>query len=410
MRLFVVSGPEKGRSFPLEHGQPLVVGRGQASDTKINDPFMSRVQCRVTCDGPHALVTDVSGGKTLYAGSPLPTENYRLRMGEEFAAGNSVFRIDQSSPEAETGTVNVVLPKAAGQRKHGSLKDLVGQTFGHFHLDEIAAEGKSGMVFKGTDHEKNRRVAIKVLSPDQTSSDEERERFVRAMRTMLPIRHRNLVALHGAGKNGPYCWAAMEWIEGESLTKVIQRIGIEGMLDWREVWRVAADICFALRKAHEEKIVHRNVMPDNILRRFSDKSCVLGDLMLAKALEGTQAKQLTRAGELIGDVAYMAPERTRDNNDIDGRSDIYGLGATLYALLAGRPPFVADGLAALIHMIRDAAPKPPTEYQLAINGQFEGMVLKMLAKSPSERFESPDMVLAELERVGRYQGLTLPDQ
>lgn len=407
MRLFVVSGPERGRSFPLEHGQTLVVGRGQASDTKINDPYLCRIQCRVVCDGTSALVTDVSGGKTLYAGAPLPEENYRLACGDEFAAGNTVFRIDQSAVEAETGTVNIVVPKPAGKR-YGPLKDLVGQTFGHFSLDEVAAQGKSGMVFKGTDHEKNRRVAIKVLSPDQTSSDEERERFVRAMRTMLPIRHHNLVALHAAGKNGPYCWAAMEWIDGESLTNVIKRIGIEGMLDWREVWKVAADVCFGLEKAHQEKIVHRNVMPDNILRRHSDKSCVLGDLMLAKALEGTQAKQLTRAGELIGEVAYMAPERTRDNNDIDGRSDIYGLGATLYALLAGRPPFVTDSLASLIKLIRDADPKPPKDYQLAINEQFQGMVMKMLAKNPTDRFQDPSAVLAELERVGRYQGLTLP--
>ena len=161
------------------------------------------------------------------------------------------------------------------------------------------------------------------------------------MKTMLPIRHPNIVRLYNAGKKGPVCWAAMEFIEGESLTKVIDRIGIQGMLDWHEVFRLAVQIGRALQEASEHKIIHRNVTPTNILRRTSDKTCLLGDLMLAKGLEGTTAQQITQPGQLIGDLAYMSPERTQPDAVADCRSDLYGLGATLYALLAGavaKPP------------------------------------------------------------------------
>ena len=199
----------------------------------------------------------------------------------------------------------------------------------------------------------------------------------------------------------------MEFVDAESMTEVIQRIGVNDMLDWRDVWKVGVDIASALEKAYEAKVIHRNVTPANILRRKSDKACLLGDLMLAKALEGTLAKQVTSPGRLLGELPYIPPERTRDGQTVDIRSDIYGLGATMYALLAGRPPFEAESTGELIKLIRDAEPVPPKKYQLAIDEQFQGVVLKMLAKRPEDRYANPTLLLDEFERVGRYKGLTI---
>ncbi len=176
------------------------------------------------------------------------------------------------------------------------MHTLIGQSFAHYRLDSLLATGSTGLVFQGTDTQKNEVVAIKVLFPDRTSSEEEKERFIRAMKTMLPIRHPNLIRLINAGKTGPYCWAVMEYVDGENLMQVIQRIGVEGMLDWRDAWRIAMDVTSALHAAYEHKVIHRNVIPKNIIQRKSDKVCLLGDLMLAKALEGTLAKQVTSPG------------------------------------------------------------------------------------------------------------------
>ena len=138
--------------------------------------------------------------------------------------------------------------------KTPALKDLVGHSLAQYRLDKIIAAGNSGFLYKATDTEKNRIAAVKVLSPDRTSTDEERERFVRAMKTMLPIKHPNIVPLWNAGKNGPFCWAAMEYIECESMTEVIHRIGIEGMLDWRDVWRVACTSVELFKKLTKKRL------------------------------------------------------------------------------------------------------------------------------------------------------------
>jgi serine/threonine protein kinase len=403
-KLVIVGGPETGRTFALEDGQTLVVGRGQASDTRINDPHMSRVHCRVQVDGGTTLLLDAGGGGTIVRGEKV--DQHQLTPGDEFQVGNTILRyLLEGAADASTlsgGAAELSGPKAQGVTP---LKDLVGQTFATYRLDKIITAGESGMLFKALDTEKQRPAAVKVLSPEMTSSDDQRERFVRAMKTMMPIRHPNIVRLYHAGKNGPYCWAAMEYVDGESLTQVISRIGIEGMLDWREVWRVAVHIGRALEAAFTEKIIHRNVTPTNILRRNSDKLCLLGDLMLAKALEGTLAKQVTRPGQLIGDGPYMSPERTRDSGLADARSDIYGLGATLYALLTGHAPFESNSLPQLVQQVREAPPVPPKRYQMSINDNFQDLVLKMLAKRPDDRFQNPTVLLHELGRIGTFNGL-----
>jgi serine/threonine protein kinase len=225
------------------------------------------------------------------------------------------------------------------------------------------------------------------------------------MRTMLPIKDPRIVDLYNAGKNGPYCWAAMEYIDGENLSELIERTGIEGMLDWKKVWQIAVDVARALNKGYENKIIHRNVTPANILRRHSDKACLLGDFMLAKALEGTLAQQVTQPGQLLGDIPYMAPERTRANMEVDTRSDLYGLGATCYALLTGRPAVSGDSLVEMLSNVRNETPRAPKSYQLAINDLFEGIVMQLLEKNPDNRLQTPSDLIKELVRIGRYQSL-----
>jgi serine/threonine protein kinase len=248
-------------------------------------------------------------------------------------------------------------------------------------------------------------AAVKVLSPTFTSTDEQRQRFVRAMKTMLPIRSPRILRLYNAGKNGPYCWAAMEYVEGDNLADLIQRIGIDGMLDWKEVWRVAIDVAHALNTGYENKIVHRNVTPKNILRRNSDKACLLGDFMLAKALEGTLAQDVTSPGQILGELSYLAPERTRGDAEIDTRSDMYGLGATCYALLTGRPPVSGTSMVEIIQNVRDEKPEPPKKFQLSVNELFQDLIMTLIDKEPAKRFQTPAKLISELLRIGKFNNL-----
>jgi serine/threonine protein kinase len=181
---------------------------------------------------------------------------------------------------------------------------------------------------------------------------------------------------------------------------------VAGMLDWRYAFKVAVQVGRALEYAHNQQIIHRNVTPTNILLDAPTKEVKIGDLMFAKAMEGSLAQQITRPGEMVGDVTYMSPERTRgQSEDVDGRSDLYGLGATVYALLTGRPPFDGATLVEKVTRIRQAAPEKPTKYQMSVPPQFEGVVLKLLAKRPEQRYQTAGEMLAQLERVAKFQGI-----
>jgi serine/threonine protein kinase len=198
----------------------------------------------------------------------------------------------------------------------------------------------------------------------------------------------------------------MEFVAGENLKQVIDRIGVAGMLDWKQAFRAAVQVGRALAYAHEQGIVHRNVTPTNILLEAATKEVKLGDLMLAKALEGTATEQITRPGELVGDVAYMSPERTRGTTEVDARSDLYGLGATVFALLTGHAPCDGKTLIEKVTRIRQVVPDKPTKFQMSIPPMFEGVVMKLLAKEPKDRYQTAADLVKELERVGKFNGVT----
>jgi serine/threonine protein kinase len=406
-KLVVIAGPDQGRTFDLHDGQTLVIGRGEKTDTRLKDPQISRVHCQLQCqDGRLMLVDSGSTSGTLMGGKRVKEQ--ALKPGDVLQIGGTQLQLQvEGSPEAKTVVVAGAPPKPTAERA-GQLSELVGQSLGHYRVDSIIARGQSGMVFRAHDTREGRDVALKVLWPEFSRNEEEMQRFVRAMKTMLPLRHPNLVALYGAGKTADHCWIAMELVDGESLTNVIQRIGTAGMLDWKNALRVAVHVARALAYADEHQIIHRNIKPSNILIQHGDKQTKLGDLMLAKALEGTLAEQITRPGELVGDVAYMSPERTRGSAGcVDTRSDIYSLGATVYALLTGRPPFDGGSLPETIMKIRQAEPVKPKQFQLSVPDLFEGTVLKMLAKRPDDRFQTAKALASELERVAKFQGMTL---
>jgi pSer/pThr/pTyr-binding forkhead associated (FHA) protein len=412
-QLKVIAGPDNGRVFRLIDGQTLSIGRGEATGTQLRDARVSRVHCQVQVDnGKYELIHASTSGQTLVNGRVVTRQE--LKPGDVIRIGDTELRFLLDTAKSEETLVTSPADLAAAKEAAGSAKAneddlsaLVGKTISHFEIQHEHAKGSTGVVFQARDTQAKQTVALKVLWPAISTNEEEMQRFVRAMKTMLPIRHPNLVAILNAGKTGPYCWIAMEYVEGESLTQVIERIGTAGMLDWRNAFRVAVHIGRGLEEAHKHQIVHRNITPTNILVRTSDKLTKLGDLMLAKALEGTLAVQVTRPGQLIGELAYMAPERTRPADPMDTRSDIYGLGATVYALLTGRPPFEGSSMPDLITKIRQAEPVKPKKFQLSVPDIFEGAVLKMLAKRPEERYQTPSELLAELERVAKYQAITI---
>jgi len=409
LQLYVIAGPDKDRAFALREGAELMLGRGSQSAYQVTDPTVSRSHCQLLCEGEQvtAICKGGSGG-TLINGKKITQQTLKPGDVLQIGATQLRFQLEDAAGATTIGGVQPVsekpVPSGGGVEQ---LETLKSKTIAHYEIGDgpIIGRGSTSIVFHATDTRDQRPVALKVLLPEISQDEDELQRFVRAMKTVLPLRHPHIITLFAAGKTGPYCWAAMEYVAGENLTQVIQRIGVAGMLDWRYAFRVAIQIGQALAYAHGQKIIHRNVTPKNILIDASSKAAKLGDLMKAKAMEGILAKQITRPGELIGDVAYMSPERTRGATDVDGRADIYGLGATVYALLTGRPPFDGATLVEKITRIRKDDPVKPTKFQLSIPSAFEGAVLKMLAKRPEDRFQTAEELVAELERIGKFHGM-----
>jgi len=409
LQLYVIAGPDKDRAFALREGADLMLGRGSQSAYQVTDPTVSRSHCQLLCEGDQVTAICKGGSAgTLVNGKKISKQT--LKPGDVLQVGATQLRFqlgDAAGATTISGVPQPVSEKVIPSGGVEQLEALKSKTIAHYEIGDgpIIGRGSTSIVFHATDTRDQRPVALKVLLPEISQDEEELQRFVRAMKTVMPLRHPHIITLYAAGKTGPYCWAAMEYVAGENLTQVIQRIGVAGMLDWRYAFRVAMQLGQALAYAHGQKIIHRNVTPKNILIDAASKAAKLGDLMKAKAMEGILAKQITRPGELIGDVAYMSPERTRGATDVDGRADIYGLGATVYALLTGRPPFDGATLVEKITRIRKDEPVKPTKFQLSIPSAFEGAVLKMLAKRPEDRFQTAEELVAELERIGKFHGM-----
>ncbi len=406
LQFHIIAGPDAGRTYTVHAGNEMMLGRGQHSYYRLTDPRVSRAHCQVLLEGDEVSVVCLGGsGGTKVNGKAV--QKQKLKLGDVVQVGDTQLRLQMGdfplSEAVAEMTTTAGAPKAAPDPE--KLETLVGTTLARFDIGPVIGKGTTAMVFCANDTENDRPVALKVLLPEFSKNEEDLRRFVRAMQTMMPLKHPNLVRLYGAGKTGPYCWVAMEYIAGENLKQLIDRMGVVGMLDWKNVFKVAVQVARALEYAHGQNIIHRNVTPTNILRDATTKDVKLGDLMLAKALEGSFAQPITRPGELVGDVAYMSPERTRGTTDIDHRSDLYGLGATLYALLTGHAPFEGANLVEKITKIRQEPPVKPSKFQLAIPHPFEQIIMKLLEKRPEDRYASAAELLRDLERVGKVQGI-----
>jgi len=308
-----------------------------------------------------------------------------------------------SAPSTALGPPPLSFAKA---KETSPMAELVGKTFAHFQIIYLEASGNSGAIFRAKDTTKpGRTVALQVLRPELSGGDEDKERFARTMTTVRSLRHPSLVRVYSAGKTGPYRWIAMKYITGENLAQVLQKSGVAGCLDWRKTYAVAVSLAAALDQVHRHEVLHRNLKPANVLVRATDRRALLGDWSRARPLHGSRVEPLPWPGQLVGDLTYLAPEQTQTGYVEDGRCDIYRLGATLYTLLAGRPPFEAGTLDKMVEKIRGEEPVRPKEFQLAIPAAVEGLVLRMLAKRPDVRFQTTGEVLKELERIAKIHQL-----
>jgi serine/threonine-protein kinase len=401
--LRVVAGPDAGRNIELSEGGRLTIGRGEKSDTHLRDLGVERLHCEVTWDAGKIHVVDLdSVSGTLVDGQKI-TE-CELKHGQEFQIGGTRIKLLASGmSEAQTMTQ----PQKPARQLKPDEAVLTGKAISHYELGQLLTKDCTGTIYKARDNRDGKEVALKALFADFASNEADVKRFVSAFSAARELHHPNLVALYSAGKQGSTCWFAMEYVEGELLSKVIERIAAAKKVTWRFATGVGIQIARALECAHAKQFSHGNVLPECIMIRTQDKAAKLGGMMLAKVFEGIQTYQADSPGAGASNLGYIAPERTRGEVEPNPRADIYGLGASLYAILAGRPPFQGPTVAETINQIHHVDPIPPRKFQDSIPEKLQDAVMTMLAKRPDLRFQSPGQAARALEQVAKSQGMAV---
>lgn len=291
----------------------------------------------------------------------------------------------------------------AGKLLRGMAGGLV---LGHYQILAPLGRGGMGTVYLARDARSQMLIALKVLPPKKAREEQRLlARFRREMEMCTRVSHPHLAwALEVGLCQGVY-FIALEYIPGKSLYRLVNE---EGPLEIARAARLFSEVAEALDHAHHQGLIHRDMKPSNIMITPHDHAKVL-DLGLALVQGEAPAEReiIGGAGYVVGTMDYIAPEQSENAAEVDPRSDIYGMGCTLYYALTGQPPFPGGTAVEKIHRHRTADPTPIPQLNPSVPPAFIGIVRKMMAKNPQQRFQSAAEVLEKLKPWASYEK-TLP--
>jgi serine/threonine protein kinase/Tfp pilus assembly protein PilF len=294
--------------------------------------------------------------------------------------------IDIPSTPTEAPTKTEIAPQKS------ALDFIPGQHFGkRYQIIEEIGRGGMGRVYKAIDNELDRIVALKMIKPEISSQPGMVERFKKEIKLASQITHKNVCRIHDLGEVKGIRFISMQYIEGQDLKKLMQQTG---KLTVEKAIAISKQICAALQAAHDEGVIHRDLKPQNIMLDSKGNAYVM-DFGIAKSFE---AEELTKEGAVVGTPQYMSPQQA-EGSKVDHRSDIYSLGAIMYEMLTGNPPFTADSNIGIIHKHITEAPEPPSKQNPQIPEVLENIILKCLEKKPEERYQKTDEIIEAITEI-----------
>jgi len=268
---------------------------------------------------------------------------------------------------------------------------------GRYSVERLLGEGGMAMVYLAEDERHRRRVAVKVLRPELAQTIGV-ERFNREIGIAARLNHPHILPLLDSGTlelghgHPDSAYYVMPFVAGESLRDRLLR---EQKLPIAEALRLAREVADALDHAHRHGVIHRDIKPENIL--LSDQHAVVADFGIARALDEAAAGNITRTGQSLGSPTYMSPEQVSGDSPVDGRSDQYSLGCTLFEMLTGQPPWMGGNMAAVLTRRLTESPPRVRTLEPAVPLPVENALLKAMAREPQQRFATPAEFAAALE-------------
>src|SRR3954465_13507362 len=270
---------------------------------------------------------------------------------------------------------------------------------GRYRIVRKLGTGGMANVYLAEDEVLGRRVAIKILNDRHAGDDQFVERFRREAKNAASLSHPNIVSIYDRGQAEGTYYIAMEYLDGRSLKELIVA---RGPAPVNVAIEYARQILAAIRFAHRHGIVHRDIKPPNVLVDAEGRLKVT-DFGIARA----GASQMTEAGSIIGTAQYLSPEQAR-GAPVDQTSDLYSVGVVLYELLTGQVPFTGDTPLEIAMKHLSEVPKPPSEHRDDVPHDLDSVVLRALAKEPSERYPSAEEMDADLARI--LEGLPVGEE
>jgi TolB-like protein/predicted Ser/Thr protein kinase/Tfp pilus assembly protein PilF len=296
-----------------------------------------------------------------------------------------LFRIGLAS--AENQSDEVFEPTIAQM-----LKD-----FGDYELLEEVGRGGQGVVFRARQKSLNRIVALKVINLGEWASKAHVKRFRREAEAAASLEHPSIVPIYEVGESDGSCYFSMKFVEGGQLDEVVRR----APMSIRQAAELIAKVARTVHYAHEHGILHRDIKPGNILLDAKSEPH-LTDFGLARLIESESS--ITQTLDVLGTPSYMAPEQALGNNAaVSSATDVYGLGAVLYQLLTGHPPFAGGTTYETIKLLEQAEPRPPRLFNPKVDRDLSTICLKCLEKDPKRRYSSALALAEDLERWLKHE-------